>query len=190
MKARYIQVFRRRREGKTDYKKRRAVIVSRLPFASIFISSKHVYGQISIAHPEGDHVIASANSIQLKKEGWIGSGKCLPACYLTGLLLGKRAREAGLSSDVILYTGLRSYISGSRIAAFAKGLLDSGVKLLVDQNSLPSDERLSGKHIEDYAKKVKEEKADDRMKSYLLAREELRNNFEAVRSKILGEVRS
>ncbi|MEM0118611.1 MAG: 50S ribosomal protein L18 [Conexivisphaerales archaeon] len=190
MKDKYTQVFRRRREGKTDYKKRRALVISRIPFVSVFISSKNVYAQIARATPEGDKVIVSANSLQLRKSGWNGSGKSLPACYLTGLLLGKKAKDAGLDEEVILYTGLRAYVPGSRLSAVAKGLVDSGIKLRVDEESLPEEGRVSGEHIAEYARHLKGSEEFERKFSALLSRnlnpEGIRDNFEAVKAKIAG----
>jgi len=192
MKNRYTQIFRRRREGKTDYKKRRALIISRLPFVHVFISSRNVYAEIARPAAEGDRVVASANSIQLRKLGWTGSGKSLPACYLTGLLLGTKSKEAGLKEEVILYTGLKAYIPGSRLSAVAKGLVDSGIELRVDKETFPSEDRLSGKHISEYAKNLKGKEEFERRFSGLIARkldpEKIAEVFEAVKAKIVGGV--
>jgi len=192
MKDRYVEVFRRRREGKTDYKKRRALIISRLPFISVFISSKFIYSQLSVAEPKGDKVIASANSKQLLKLGWKGSGKSLPACYLTGLLLGKKGKQAGID-EAILYTGLRAYRKGSRISAFVKGVVDSGLALRVEEESLPEEERLKGEHIKAYAEELKKQGPDylKRFSSLLasgFSPEHTVESFEAVKAKIMEGV--
>jgi hypothetical protein len=53
--------------------------------------------------------------------------------------------------EAVLYNGLVPFISGSRIAAFVKGVVDSGVSMSVDQEVFPSEERLTGKTISDFA---------------------------------------
>jgi large subunit ribosomal protein L18 len=41
---------------------------------------------------------------------------------------------------------------GSRIFAAVKGMLDAGVNVKADEKAFPKEERLTGKHIEDFAK--------------------------------------
>ena len=41
MKQRYVSILRRRRETKTDYRKRKSIIISRMPFVSVNISGKN-----------------------------------------------------------------------------------------------------------------------------------------------------
>lgn len=57
---RYRVAFRRRREGKTDYRQRQRLLRSRIPRAVVRMSSKNTYIQF-IAYDEiGDKVLASA----------------------------------------------------------------------------------------------------------------------------------
>jgi large subunit ribosomal protein L18 len=146
----YIPIFRRRREGKTDYRKRRLLLYGRKPFLTVHISNYTICGQIHEAKIGGDIVLTSANSKELSKYGWKGSRKNTPAAYLTGLLLGTKAVAKGIKYAV-LYLGPRSYIRGSRVAAFVKGVIDAGVEVPVDPGTLPSEDRLLGKHIAEYA---------------------------------------
>jgi large subunit ribosomal protein L18 len=150
MKNSYVPILRRRREGKTNYKKRKAVIMSRLPFVSTFISGKNILVQILSPRKEGDVVLASAHSRELIKFGWMGSRKNIPAAYLTGFLAGLKAKDK--VKEAILYTGLRRFVPNSRITAIVKGLLDAGLSIPINHETLPSEERLKGKHIADYAK--------------------------------------
>ena len=87
----YRVPFRRRREGKTDYKARKALVISRLPRVVTRGSLKHMNVQVIEATPTGDKVIVSANSQELKNYGWKVSCGNLPSAYLTGLLCGMRA---------------------------------------------------------------------------------------------------
>jgi len=146
----YKPIFRRRREGKTNYKKRRLLLYGRKPFLTVHISNYTIYGQIHQAKIGGDIVLTSANSKELSKYGWKGSRKSTPAAYLTGLLLGLKAVTKGIKYAV-LYIGPRPYIRGSRVAAFVKGVIEAGVEVPVDPETLPSEDRLLGKHIAEYA---------------------------------------
>jgi large subunit ribosomal protein L18 len=139
MKNSYVPILRRRREGKTNYRKRKAVIMSRLPFVSTFISGKNILVQILSPRKEGDVVLASAHSRELIKFGWMGSRKNIPAAYLTGFLAGLKAKDK--VKEAILYTGLRRFVPNSRITAIVKGLLDAGLSIPINHETLPSEER-------------------------------------------------
>jgi large subunit ribosomal protein L18 len=102
---------------------------------------------------DGDRVVAAASSRDLVKFGWKGHPANLPSAYLTGLLLGQKAKRAG-AKKAILDLGLQSTIVGSRVFAALKGALDAGLEVPHDDIVLPSDDRISGKHIEDYAKAI------------------------------------
>jgi len=52
--------------------------------------------------------------------------------------------------------GLQKSVKGSSIYAVVKGVIDAGMKINVSKEVLPSEERISGKHIMDYSKKLKE----------------------------------
>jgi large subunit ribosomal protein L18 len=146
----YKPIFRRRREGKTNYRKRKLLLYGRKPFLTVHVSNYTIYGQIHQAKIGGDIVLVSANSKELSKYGWKGSRKNTPAAYLTGLLLGLKAVAKGIKYAV-LYLGPRPYVRGSRVAAFVKGVIEAGVEVPVDPETLPSEDRLLGKHIAEYA---------------------------------------
>ncbi|NWG10051.1 MAG: 50S ribosomal protein L18 [Nitrososphaerales archaeon] len=189
MKSAYVPVMRRRRESKTNYRRRKAMVLSRLPFLSVFISGKNVFVQILSPRKEGDVSLASAHSRELIKFGWLGSRKSIPATYLTGLLAGLKAK--GKVDKVILYTGLRRFIPNSRITAVVKGLLDAGILVPINQDTLPSEDRLKGKHIADYAKyllerdKVAYKAKFSNLISKALNPDALPGHFEQVRNKIV-----
>jgi len=189
MKESYVPIIRRRREGKTDYRKRKATILSRLPFVSAFISGKNILVQILSPKKEGDVALASAHSRELTKFGWMGSRKNIPAAYLTGLLAGLKAKNK--VKEAILYTGLRRFVPNSRIAAVVKGLLDAGISIPMDHETLPSEDRLKGKHIADYAKYLLERDKDlyserfSNLISKALNPESIPEHFEDIRKKIM-----
>ncbi|MEM2154585.1 MAG: 50S ribosomal protein L18 [Nitrososphaeria archaeon] len=154
MAKQYIQIFRRKREGKTNYHVRKKILLSRLPFLVVRISNKNAILQVAKAEIEGDRVIASVHTRQLIKFGWPFSRKNTPACYLAGLMLGLKAKNK-INSDVIVYLGVTSYVNGSRVTAAIKGVLDAGLNVRADPETFPSEERIRGEHIIEYAKKLK-----------------------------------
>ena len=145
--------FRRRRTGRTNYGKRRKLVMSGSARLVIRASNKHIAAQIVRAQPLGDQVLAGAHSSELKEFGWKAPCGNLPAAYLTGLLAGRRAKANGVT-EAVLDIGLHARGPGSRIFAAAKGAIDGGLNLPHDDSALPSKERLQGQHVESYSKKL------------------------------------
>jgi len=139
--------------GATDYRARKKVVTSSVPLLAVRVSSKNVSAQFIKPKAVGDEVVSSAHSRNLKKLGWKGSRRSVPACYLLGLLAGKRARDKGVER-AYLYNGLSSFVSGSRISALVKGVKDAGVDVPMSDDVAPSEERLTGKTAEEYAKSL------------------------------------
>jgi large subunit ribosomal protein L18 len=103
----------------------------------------------------GDKIAVSAHSSELKKLGWgMGCGN-IPASYLTGYLLGKKAAGKNIK-ECIVDTGLYPSIKGSRIYAALKGAVDAGMKVPFSKEILPPEGRIKGKHIAEFGKKAKE----------------------------------
>ena len=148
-------IFRRRREFKTDYRRRKKILLSKLPFIYVFKSNRYVWAQIIVPAKNGDRTMVEANSKEIIKAGWHFSGKNFPAFYLVGLLLGKRAAQKGIK-EAILYTGVRAYRKNSKVAALLKGAIDAGFKVRVDESTLPPDDLINGKSISAYAAKLRE----------------------------------
>src|SRR5207245_8550200 len=92
---RYSLPFRRRREGRTDYRQRRSLIISGRPRAVVRLTNDHVYVQISEARPKGDVVKACAPSKELSKLGWQGGIDNIQSADLTALLVGNRTQANG-----------------------------------------------------------------------------------------------
>lgn len=147
----YVPVYRRRRMGATDYRARKKIITSSVPLLAVRVSSKNVSAQFIRPKAEGDLVVSSAHSRNLKKLGWKGSSKSVPACYLLGLLAGKRAKEKGVEK-AYLYNGLSSFVNGSRVSALVKGVKDAGVDVPMSDEVAPSQDRITGKATAEYAR--------------------------------------
>jgi large subunit ribosomal protein L18 len=150
----YHAVLRRNRQNRTNYRKRAALLLGRRSFVSITVSNQNVMAQVLNASLNGDRVVTSVQSRQLMKYGWKGSMNNLPACYLSGYLLGIKSLEKGVD-HLILYTGRKSYTSG--IAACLKGIVDAGVAIPISESSLPDAERIRGSHIARYAELLKKD---------------------------------
>jgi large subunit ribosomal protein L18 len=172
---------RRRREQKTDYRIRYGLLKSGIARLVIRRSSKNITVQVVLYSVKGDQVIASATSMELKKYGWKAGTGNIPASYLTGLLAGKMVK--GKVDNVILDIGSQVSMNGGRIYSALKGFIDSGIKVPFSENVLPSEERISGKHIVDWAAKS----GGNNFKKYGIDPKEIQNNFNEVKKKINGE---
>jgi large subunit ribosomal protein L18 len=156
----YVPIPRRRRMGLTDYRARKKALGSRGVLLAVRISGKNVTAQFIKPQVKGDVVLSSSHSHELKKHGWKGSLKSTPACYLLGLLAGRKAKEKGIE-EAFLYNGVIPFVRGSRLSAFAKGVVDSGLKVPVSSEVFPNEERLSGATIASFAAKLLKEDKEE-----------------------------
>ena len=141
----YLMPLKRRREKKTNYKRRLGLLKSEKTRLVIRKRLSNISVQFINFKREGDQTIAAAFSSELKKLGWNRTGN-IPASYLTGLLAGKRAKDKKIE-EAILDLGLQTSTKGSRIYAALKGVLDSGVNIPHSKEILPNEDRIKGKHI-------------------------------------------
>lgn len=144
---RYRVPFRRRREGKTDYRVRLRLLKSGLPRAVVRLSEHRIRVAIVAFDPVGDRVMAQAESGELTGlEFPSESLASTPAAYLTGYLAGLRAKSAG-AENAVFDTGLRHPTAGGRLAATLKGLIDAGLEIPHGEEGFPSADRLNGTHL-------------------------------------------
>jgi large subunit ribosomal protein L18 len=146
---------RRRREGKTDYQARKALVLSRRPRLVARNTSKNIVAQIIVAKPHGDEVLVAAHSRELRKYGWKAPTGNIPAAYLTGLLCGLKAKAKGVDG-AILDIGLIAPSKGAKIFATLSGVLDAGVDVPHDEEKVVKA-RIEGKHIAAYGKSLQED---------------------------------
>jgi len=187
--SRYRVPLRRRREGKTDYQARKALVLSGKPRLVARSSLKNVTAQIVVAKPYGDEVLAAAHSRELKKYGWKAPTGNVPAAYLTGLLCGLKAKAKGVS-EAILDVGLISPSKGSRLFAALSGVLDAGIAVPHDEERIVK-ERTKGEHIAMYGKSLgaDSESYSAKFSKYLgqkLAPEKLPAHFAKVKADVVG----
>ncbi len=147
----YTVAYKRKREKKTNYKKRLKLLLSNKPRLVIRKSNRFIIAQIIDYNKAGDKTLVSASSLELSKLGWKLSKSNIPAAYLVGLLLGKKAKDKKID-QVILDTGFYSLVKGSKIFACLKGVVDAGLDIPHSENVLPSNERIRGEHIKEHLK--------------------------------------
>jgi len=183
-----IVQFRRKRERRTNYKKRISFLTSGKPRIVIRKSVCNINIQIIEYKPEGDNVLVSANSKELVKLGYSLNRGNIPAAYLTGLLLGQKAKKKAVK-EAIVDIGLNTHVKGSKIYAALKGIVDSGLKVPCSKDIFPSEERISGAHISNYAEKLKKEnkeKYEKQFSAYIKNKtEDVKKQFNDVKDKIM-----
>ncbi|MCS7112274.1 MAG: 50S ribosomal protein L18 [Ignisphaera sp.] len=189
--ANYKVAKRRRREGKTNYYKRYTMVKTRQIRVVVRKTNKHIYVQFIYPTPVGDYTLAAAHSRELAKLfNWKGDTKNTPAAYLTGLLAGLRAKKLGIE-NAIPDIGLHRPTKGSKVFAAIKGVIDAKISVPCSNNVLPSDDRISGAAIAEYAKKLIESNPElfEKQFSELLRKEfdprNIVDHFEQVKNLII-----
>ncbi len=149
-------VRKRRRENKTDYKLRSNLLKSGMHRIVIRKTNRYFIAQIVESNEAQDKVITGVTSKDLIEKGWNekfqGSLKSIPAAYLTGLLLAKTVKNS--KDKFIVDLGMARTVSGSRIFAVVKGLIDGGLKIDANKKVFPVDARLKGEHLKADVKKM------------------------------------
>lgn len=143
---RYRVPFRRRRQGRTDYRVRAKLLRGGKTRVVVRKTLNQTIVQFVVTDATGDRVVASAQSLELKEHGWVAGTGNLPAAYLTGFLAGRRASAKGVT-EAVLDLGVQRPSKGGRLFGALQGLLDSGVAVPHSPKVLPSKERLRGAHI-------------------------------------------
>lgn len=149
-----VSQYRRKREGRTDYKKRLKMLVSGIPRLVVRKTNKNIIVQLVEYSENGDRVIVTANSSDLKKNGWKYATANLPAAYLTGMLAAQHAKKKGVEKAIV-DLGLQSPKAKSRLYAAVKGAIDNGLDVPASEDVFPDADRISGKHIAAYSKEGK-----------------------------------
>ncbi len=143
--------YKRKKEGKTDYKQRILLLKSRKLRLVIRKSLNNILLQIIEYSPDGDKILISTHSNQLKKFDWKFHKSNIPSAYLTGLLCGMKAKSKKIY-EAVLDIGLSRNVKKTAIFAALKGVIDAGLKVSASEEVFPSEDRISGKHIADYKK--------------------------------------
>lgn len=179
--------FRRRREGKTDYHQRRALIKSGAIRLIIRCTLNNCIVQFAKAEPKGDRIILSATSRELRNYGWKAPCGNISSAYLTGFLAALKAKKDGLT-DAVLDVGIKKPVAGSKIYAGLKGVLDGGINIPVSDEIFPDESRISGVHIVNYWNSIDDQTERERKFSIYLKNnlipEKIPEHFEEVKKEI------
>lgn len=182
--------FKRKREGRTYYKKRLKILISNRHRFVIRKSLKDFQASIIEYSPKGDKILFTVNAKALSKYGWKGNTGNLPSAYLIGMIAGKKAVELGVN-DAVLDLGFNNSTKGSRLYAALAGAIDAGLKIPVNHEILPPKERISGEHIAKYAQLLKSNKQvyEKQFNDYLkkgLNPEDIVKHINEIKGKIHG----
>ncbi|MFP4111641.1 MAG: 50S ribosomal protein L18 [Candidatus Woesearchaeota archaeon] len=190
-KNKIVVKHRRYREGKTNYRKRLNLLKSGKPIVVVRKSVNFVIVQIVKYDEAGDRILYSEKSSSLEKFGWNYKKNNLPACYLTGLLIGSKAKKD--IKEAVANIGLYPSTKGSRLYAVLKGINDAGVKVNVSEDVLPDEKRIRGEHIKSYAEDLrsKDKAAYDKIFSYYIKKkidaEKITQIFDETKDKIIKQ---
>ena|SRR3989338_2782989 len=185
-------LYRRKREQKTSYSKRLKLLLSGKKRLVVRFTNSKVLAQIVEFTPQGDKVLVGVDSAGLKKYGWKYSCKNFPAAYLTGLLLGRKAKEKEFKEVVVLDTGFNSPLHKGKAYAFLKGVVDAGITVPHSKEDLfPDEKTIQGAQVQEYALKLKADKDayNRQFAQYLKSAtgpESLTAAFMQVKQKIIG----
>lgn len=186
----YTMPFRRKRQGRTHYKKRLKILQSDKFRFVVRKSLNNIQASITSYNANGDKVLITVNSKILGKFGWKGGTGNLPSAYLVGLLAGKKALEKGID-NAVLDLGFCKSTKGSRLYAALAGAVDAGLKVAFNPEIMPAKERISGEHITKYAHLLKNNKTRyERQFSHYLKKglnpEDITKHFNDVKVKVNG----
>ena len=146
---------RRRKEGKTDYRSRMALLKSGIPRIVIRKTNKYILLQLIESKQAQDKIVVTTNSKELLKKGldenYAGSLKSIPAAYITGILM---ANKLDKKNEYIIDWGMAIEKKHGKICAAIKGLIDGGANVRASEKIFPSEERLNGEHLKKQAKEA------------------------------------
>jgi large subunit ribosomal protein L18 len=142
----YRVSFRRRREGKTNYRTRLGLLKSGEARVVVRTSNHNVIVQFVNYDEQGDQVVATAESRELPELGYPAAGSNTPSAYLAGRLAATRAKEAGVTSGV-LDIGLAQPHKGGVVFGALKGVVDGGIDVPAGEGVFPAEERWRGEHL-------------------------------------------
>ena len=147
----YVLKFKRRREGKTDYKFRYHMLLSKKPRLVVRRTNKRIIAQVIEYNPEGDKTLVYFASDNLKGIGIEVYPKNRMAAYLTGYVIGMLAKEKGIK-DMVLDIGLHKHHPKGRLYSVLKGVLEHGINVPHGEGILPDDDLVFKAGNNDYSK--------------------------------------
>ena len=184
--SKYKVAFRRKKKKKTNYATRMKLVDVDKARLVVRVSNANVIVQVINVAKDGDVTVASAHSKELNKLGWKAGNKNTSAVYLTAYLCGKKAVAAGVDYAVA-DIGLKSPIKGAKVFAAVKGAADAGLNVPYGESIIPSEDRINGEHIAEYAESLDEDELKAKFSQYFakgLNPADLPEHFEEIKNKI------
>jgi large subunit ribosomal protein L18 len=130
--------FRRRREGKTNFAKRLALIKSGMTRMVVRRSNAGIIVQFINFDPKGDRTLLTVSGVHLAKNYKWPAKRNVWTAYLAGLMAGKLAQKKGVK-EFCLDMGMYTPSKGSVIFAAQKGASDSGLATSFGKEMVPED---------------------------------------------------
>ena len=146
---RYSVPFKRKREEKTNYRKRLALLKSNKPRLVIRRTNMRIIAQIIDFNPIGDKTVLSVSNKNLKEYGFPSAVNNTTSAYLTGYLLGKLALKNKIK-EAVFDMGLGISSKGNRLYSALSGVVGAGLRVPHDAKMFPSNERLKGAHVKGF----------------------------------------
>ncbi|MBN1502035.1 50S ribosomal protein L18 [Candidatus Woesearchaeota archaeon] len=159
----YTVYHRRKRSGKTNYRKRIALLKSNKTRFVVRKSNRNLVVQFIDFYTKGDKVLVTLNSSKLEEYGWKLSKKNIPAAYLLGLLASKKSPV----KEAVLDIGLHTPTKGAKIFAVLKGAADGGLNIHYTEGKFSDEERISGAHIGKWLEESKSNKKEGIFSTYI-----------------------
>ncbi len=153
----------RRIKNKTDYLKRLKLLKGKIPRVVFRKTNKHIIAQYVTSKEAQDKVEIEVNSKKLLTVGWPkefeGSLKSIPAAYLTGYFIGSAIKKEKKENPIVDF-GMTKVRHKTKVFAFLKGMIDSGIKIECDKEFFPEEEKITGKNLKkDFSNSFKEVKS-------------------------------
>jgi len=143
-------IKKRRKENKTDYGKRIKLLKSEKPRIVFRKTNRYILAQYVTSKDAQDKVELGITSKILLNYGWPkeaeNSLKSVPASYFTGMLIGRKIQKMEKESPIADF-GMIPSLHKSRVFAFLKGLIDSGIKIECKKEAFPDEKRIEGKDM-------------------------------------------
>lgn len=130
--------FRRRRQGKTNFAKRLALVKGGKTRMVVRRSNKGIVVQFIGFDPKGDKTLLTVSGTHLAKLYKWPSKRNVWTAYLAGLMAGKMAQKKGVK-DFVLDMGMYVPSKGSVVFAALKGAADAGLSTKFDNAKVPED---------------------------------------------------
>jgi len=128
--------FRRRREGRTNFAKRLALVKSGKTRMVVRRSNRGVVVQFVDFDPKGDRTLLTVTGTHLAKVYKWPSRRNVWTAYLAGLMAGTLAKKKGVK-EFVLDMGMYVPSKGSVLFAAQKGAADAGLGTRFDKEKMP-----------------------------------------------------